>query len=214
MNTPGIKKKRKRDDDQPQTEVHKRRAVPTGQGSSHDIEQLEKRIVENPSKNRKDVETLIRTIDLSDSGSKINLKAAIALCKVFSRLVASGTLTKNGHDNEQSHELSGWYVQQYGIYRMALMKLLRSVSASQRLPVVHLCWRVLEQDAELLHHLVWDSDSMFRPLLAAVIEMPDGADIRETYVGEYMNACHDCCYHSLAYLSYVQPTRDHKYSLL
>jgi U3 small nucleolar RNA-associated protein 19 len=214
MNRPDIKKKRKRDDDRPQTEGHKRRAVPAGNSSSHDIEQLEERIAENPSKNRKDVETLIQTIYLSDSSSKTNLKAAIALCKAFSRLIASGTLTKNGHESEQSHELSGWYVQQHGIYRMALVKLLQSVSASQRLPIVHLCWRVLEQDAELLNNSVWDSDSMFRPLLAAITELPDGTDIRETFVGEYMNACHDCCYHSLAYISYVQPTRDHKYSLL
>jgi hypothetical protein len=214
MDRYGINKKRKRDDDPPKSQGHKRSAVPIGKGSLHDIEQLEKRIAENPSKNRKDVETLIQTINLSDCGPKINLKAAIVLYKAFSRLGASGTLSKKGHESEQNHELSGWYYQQYGIYRMALVKLLRSVSASQRLPIVHLCWRVLEQDAELLAHSVWDSESMFEPLLAGVIEIPDGKDIRETYVGEYLNACHDCCYHSLAYLSYVQPSRDHKYSLI
>jgi U3 small nucleolar RNA-associated protein 19 len=213
MNRPETKKKRKRDDGRPR-ESHKRRAVSTVHSSSLDIELLEKRIAENPSKNRKDVETLIQEINLSDPDSKINLKAAVALCKAFSRLVSSGTLTKNGHESEQSHELSRWYVQQYGIYRMALVNLLQSVSASQRLPILHLCWRVLEQDAELLDHSVWHSDSMFRPLLAAVTEMPDGTDIRETFVGEYMNACHDCCYHSLAYISYVQPARGQKYSLL
>jgi U3 small nucleolar RNA-associated protein 19 len=210
MNRPGNGKKRKLDDDQSQSEGHKRRAVPTGHSSSHDIEQLERRIAENPSKNRKDVETLIQTINLSDPDLKINLKAAVALCKAFSRLVASGTLTKNGNESEQSPKLSGWYIRQYGIYRMALVKLLRSVSASQRLPIVHLCWRVLEQDAEFLDYSVWDSDSMFRPLLHAVVEMPDGTDIRETYVGEYMNACHDCCYHSLEFLSFVHPTRAHR----
>lgn len=198
--------KRKRDDAGLNAEGRKRRTTRNSEKAPLDIKQLEQRIAEDPSKNQNDVETLIEMLDLTDLSAKMNLKAGVALCKVFSRLVASGILAKDHQGSKQSQELSDWYSQQYGKYRMALAKLLRSVSAFQRLPLLHLSWRVLEQDAEMLDNTLWVSDSMFKPLLSVVVEIPDGKDIRETYVGEYMNHCHDCCYHSLEHFSYVRPT--------
>jgi U3 small nucleolar RNA-associated protein 19 len=204
MSRPGSGPKRKRDDVRSQSESRKRRAIQNSDSASHDLEQLEKSVAEDPSKNRKDVQTLLRMFDFATPDAKINLKVGVALCKVFTRLVASGNLMKDGHrGSKQNQELSDWYAREYGEYRRTLVKLLRSASASQRLPNLHLCWRVLEQDAELLDNSVWVSDSIFEPLLSAIIEIPDGADVRNTYVGEYVNPCHDCCYHSLEFFSYV-----------
>ena len=195
--------KRKVDEDRPISEGRKRRATQNGDSASIDIEQLGKSITKDPSKNHKGVESLIRIIDLNNPDAKTNLRTGVALCKVFARLVASGDLVKDDHGSKQGQEISQWYLQQYGTYRTVLVKLLRSVSPSHRLPILHLCWRVLEQDAELMGNSVWVSDSIFKPLLSAVLEMPDGTDIRDTYVGEYMIPCHDCCYYSLEYFSYV-----------
>ncbi len=215
MSRPDIGKKRKRGDvDLSQSQSRKRGTTRNGEDSSFDVEQLEKRIAKDPSKNHNDVETLIRMLDPANPDAKISLRAGIALCKVFSRLIASGHLKHNNHSNEQSHELSAWYIEKYGNYRVSLAKLLRSVSAPQRLPLVHLCWRVLEQDAEFLGKSVWVSDSMFKPLLSAVVEIPGGTDVRETYVEAYMNQCHDCCYYSLEYFSYVSPRCRCSYSLI
>ncbi len=204
MSRPDIEKKRKRDDVVPsQSQSRKRRTTRNGEDSSFDIEQLEKRIAKDPSKNHNDVEVLLQMLDLANPDGIINLRAGIALFKVFSRLIASGQIKHGNRSNEESHELSTWYIEQYRNYRMALAKSLRSVPAPQRLPLIHLCWRVLEQDAESLGNAVWVSDSMFKPLLSAVVEIPSGTDVRETYVKEYMNQCHDCCYRSLEYFSYV-----------
>ena len=203
MSGPDMGKKRKRDDVQSQSQGQKRRIIRNVDSTSPDIEQAEERIAKDPSKNYKDVQTLIQMLDPANPDAKINLKAGVALCKVFARLVVSGNLRKDEHGSTQSQELSKWYLQQYGRYRTILAHLLRSVSAVQRLPIVHLCWRVLEQDAELLGNSIWVSDSMFKPLLSAVVEVPGGTDVRQAYVEEYMNQCHDCCYHSLEYCSYV-----------
>ena len=203
MSRPHIGKKRKRDDAPSQSQERKRRTIRSGESSSLDIEELEKRIAKDPSKNHNDVETLLQMLDPANSDTKLNLRAGIALCKVFSRLIASGHLNKDNHGNNQSQELSAWYVEQYRNYRMTLARLLRSVSAAQRLSLVHLCWKVLEQDAEFLGNSIWVSESMFKPLLSVVVDIPGGTDVRETYVEEYMNQCHDCCYHSLEYFSYV-----------
>ncbi len=206
MIQPGTGSKRKRDERGLQSGCVKRRATRPCESTSPDIEQLERRITEDPSKNHQDVETLLQMLDLAKPSAKKNLKAGVALCKVFSRLVASGNLAKDDQGRKQSQQLSAWFHQKYATYRKTLAKLLRSVPASQRLPIAHLCWRVLEQDAELMDNSVWVTDSMFKPLLSAVIETPDNTDIRNIYVGEYMNHCHDCCYHSLAYFSYVYPS--------
>jgi U3 small nucleolar RNA-associated protein 19 len=203
MSRPGSGPKRKRDDARHQSESRKRRAIQNSDSTSPDPEQLEKSVAEDPSKNRKDVQNLLQMFDFAKPDVKTNLKVGVVLCKVFSRLVASGNLTKDDHGSKQSQALSDWYAREYDGYRRTLVKLLRSASASQRLPILHLCWKVLEQDAELLDKSVWVSDSMFNPLLSAVVEIPDGTDVRNTYVGEYMNQCHDCCYHSLEFFSYV-----------
>lgn len=203
MSRPHIGKKRKRDDAPSQNQGRKRRTTRNGESSSLDIEQLEKRIAQDPSENHNDVETLLQMLDLDNPDAKLNLRAGIALCKVFSRLVASGHLSKDNHGNNQSQDLSAWYVEQYRNYRIILARLLRLVSTAHRLSFVHLCWKVLEQDAEFLGNKVWVSESMFKPFLSAVVDIPGGTDVRETYVDEYMNQCHDCCYHSLQYFSYV-----------
>ncbi|KAF7506620.1 hypothetical protein GJ744_011552 [Endocarpon pusillum] len=211
MSRPHIGKKRKWDDAPSQSQGRKRRTIRSGESSSLDIEQLEKRIAKDPSNNHNDVETLLQMLDLANPDAKLNLRTGIALCKVFSRLIASGHLNKDNHGNNQSQELSAWYVEQYRKYRTTLARLLRSVSAAQRLPLVHLCWKVLEQDAEFLGNKVWVSESMFKPFLSAVVDIPGGTDVRETYVDEYMNQCHDCCYHSLEYFStHVATSEDGK----
>lgn len=202
--SPATGLKRKRIDVQSQNQGRKRRAVRKSDDAPPSIEQLEQRITEDPSKNRKDVDGLLQMLDLARPDARTNLKVGITLCKVFSRLVASGNLTKDSHKSKDGQELCEWYTQELGKYRTILVRLLRSVAATQRLPILHLCWKVLEQDAELLDNSVWMSHSMFKPLLLAVIEDQEGTDIRETFVGEYLNPCHDCCYHSLEYLSYVR----------
>lgn len=204
MSRAGSAIKRKRPAVLPEHGARKRRALQNAEGALPNIEQLEKRIAEDALKSHKDIEKLITMINPDNLNAKTNLKAAVSLCKVFSRLAASGSLSKNDRGTQQNQEMTARFTQQYGIYRRALLDLLRSTSSSQRLSIVHLCWRVLEVDAELLGNSVWVSDSKFRPLLSAVIELPGGADIREAYVGEYMNQCHDCCYYSLEYLPYVQ----------
>jgi hypothetical protein len=204
MSRAGSAIKRKRPAVLPEHGARKRRALQNAEGAVPNIEQLERRIAEDPLKNHKDIEKLITMINPDNPNAKTNLKAAVSLCKVFSRLAASGSLSKNDRGTQQNQEMTARFTQQYGIYRRALLDLLRSTSSSQRLSIVHLCWRALEVDAELLGNSVWVSDSIFRPLLSAVIELPGGADTREAYAGEYMNRCHDCCYYSLEYLPYVQ----------
>lgn len=195
--------KRKRSEAEIDDKSGKRRAIPNTESASSEIELLERRITEDPSKNCHDLDTMIQMFDLAKPNARTNLRVGVALCKVFSRLIVSGSLTKNDHGSKRSQKLAEWYVQQYGYYRMTIVKLLRTASAAQRLPIVQLCWRVLEQDAELLDHSVWVSGSIFKPLLSALIELPDAKDIREIYVGEYMNSCHDCYYRSLECFSYV-----------
>lgn len=205
MIQPVVGIKRKRIDAQAKTEGRKRTVIRNGESASLDIGDLERRLGEDPAKNQKDVETLLGFLDLSNPDAKSNLKVGIILCKVFSRLAASGDLTTDNQGRKQNREMSDWYLQQYGRYRKTLMKLLRSVSAPQRLPIVHVCWKILEVDAELLDNSLWTSESMFKMLLTAVVEISDGIEIREAYVGEYVNQCHDCCYYSLEYFSWVYP---------
>jgi U3 small nucleolar RNA-associated protein 19 len=198
--------KRKRDNTDTSKETRKRRSTRNDDKASTDIEQLERRIAEDPSNNHKNVEALIQLLDPASLDEKTNVKAGVALCKIFSRLIASGNFTIGENGGKGNREISDLYALQYTKYRKTLIKVLRSVSISQRLALLHLCWRVLEQDAELLDNSIWTSDSVFKPLLSTLAELPDGTDVRESYVGEYMNQCHDCCYYSLQYFSCVFPS--------
>ena len=203
MARPGTGNKRKRDEIRSTTETHKRRATQNGDSTVPDLERIERVVEEKPTEHRQEVEHLIRILDSSHPNTRSNLKIGVSLCRIFSRFIASGNLMKS-EDRRKHHPVQhDWYLQRYSNYRTSLVKLLRFASQSQRLPILHLCWKVLEQDGELLDNSIWISDSIFKPLLSAIVDTSDGADIRETFVREYMNQCHDCCYHSLEFFSYV-----------
>lgn len=204
MSRSDIGSKRKRDAVRSQADVRKRRAIEIEDEVVPNLQRIEQGIDEEPTKYRENVEHLIRILDPARPDTKANLKIGISLCKIFSRFVGSEySKTKNEHRSKQKQEQDDWYLQQYGKYRAQLLKLLRFAPQSQRLPILHLCWKVLEQDAELLDNSTWTSESIFESLLSTLVETPDGTDARKAFVGEYMSQCHDCCYHSLGYLSYV-----------
>ena len=204
MSRSGIGSKRKRDDIRPQTDVRKRRAIQNDEDVVSNLERIEQGIEEEPTKYREKVEHLIRILDSASQDTKASLKIGVSLCKIFSRFVGSEYSTgKNEHRGRQNQEQHDWYLQQFRRYRAQLVKLLRLAPQSQQLPILHLCWKVLEQDAELLDKSTWSSDSIFQSLLSTVIGIPNGTDVRETFMGEYLSQCHDCCYHSLEYLSSV-----------
>jgi U3 small nucleolar RNA-associated protein 19 len=211
MSRIGIALKRKRDNAGPEDKPRKRRVAAEAEGPTGELERLEGRIKEDQARNFRDLETILQKFDLVHPDSKINLQLGVSLCKIFSRLVASGALSNKSIDGQKTQEVSEWYLRQYNNYRRTLATLLESVQPPSRLPLVHLCWKVLELDAELFDNAVWDQQSIFRPFLSTITNVSDGADVQEFYVTEYMNQCHDCCYYSLEYISYVNAS--HFYSM-
>lgn len=193
--------KRKRDDNEIQHEGRKRRTRADGDNSGTKIEELGRKIAENPLKYYTNVEKLLQMIDLDDANAKENLVTAVTLCKVFSRLIASGHLDQGEDGSQQKRDLSEFCMRQYNNYKTTVVKLLRFASSSQGLPFLHLCWKIFEQDVEVWKSSVWESNSLFSSLLSALAEIPDSNEIRKTFVGEYMSQCHDCCYYSLKYFS-------------
>jgi U3 small nucleolar RNA-associated protein 19 len=199
--------KRKRADDGNHSEARKRKTAKHGdsvRGVSQ-LEDLEREIAKDPLRYHHNVDILLRLIDSDKPDATENLKVAVSMCRIFSRLIAAGSLEQDSNEPKSAKDIANTYLRHYKHYQTAVVKLLKLASPAQQLPILHLCWKIFEQDAELWKSAVWESASIFPSLLSALIEIPDGREIRNTFVSECMSQCHDFSYYALVYISYVYP---------
>lgn len=176
---------------------HQARHTSEEQLDGLDPENLEKEINEDPVKNAKHLDALLRMLDLDNPRTTINLRVGISLCRVFSRLIASGNLAGTASTSHLDQQLHDWYQKRYAIYWSSILRLLRISSGRNFSPVLHLCWKALGHEVELLGNAIWTSKSHFGSLLTAVIGITDDSAIRKVLMIDFVNRYHDCMFFAM-----------------
>lgn len=123
-----ISKKRKKDGkERPAT---KRRAVTKDANDEKaQIQELEDQIAES----RKYYNNIVTLQSMLNAESEShNIAAAVALCRVFCRLLAAGHLNRPEGASEQDRILVAWLKERYQDYQGALVSVLRNGEASQQ----------------------------------------------------------------------------------
>lgn len=135
---------------------------------------------------------LISLLNPATPDSESNVKVAICLCKVFSRMMASGEFPW-----QKPKEGPGWQVREYRTYQSIVQQCLEKGHGSTPSTMLKLHMRMLREES--LHNpdnvRIFES---FSGLVPALVEAVDGAEVRKTFAEEYLQQYQDCRYHSLA----------------
>lgn len=110
----------------------KRRAVADHEpaNATAEIQQLEDQISES-RKHYNNIATLIGMLN-ADGEGRPNLAVAVALCRVFSRLIAAGDLGEINRASENERLIAAWLKERLREYQNALASIIRGGdSASQ-----------------------------------------------------------------------------------
>lgn len=104
---------------------------------------LENEIFES-RKNYNNISTLIKLLHSKEKDSEHSILASIALCRVFTRLMASGDLAKKSNTTEKDAVVILWLRERYTEYKTGLINLLESKESSST--ALTLCMRMLKTE--------------------------------------------------------------------
>lgn len=183
--TSAVKRKRVEAKQKP---LKRARSVSSDEDSQARILFLESGIFES-KKNYNNISTLIKLLQSEHVDSEDSILASIALCRIFTRFMASGGLIRNPSTSEKDAVVILWLRERYSEYKTALIRLLESKTSSST--ALTLCMRMLKSEGT---HLQSGQDYAFPVrFLSDIIETllkPESEEslrreFSETYVEEY-----------------------------
>ena len=175
----GSKRKRVSAGEQP-TKRRRSSASESNDDPNAKILLLEQGILES-KKNYNDITALIKT---SKNGDEESMLATVALCRIFVRLLAQGSLVFKKSLSEKDGVVVGWLRDQLSQYK----KLLLSLLADQSLAVtaLTLCMRILKAEGEYLSDREeYSFPTAFMEDIVRAIFLSDNEDVRRAYIEEY-----------------------------
>lgn len=137
MSSKDTTKKRKVSSKETTSQAHpssKRRAVASDKSKNEQakIEELEAQISES-RKYYNNIATLLSMLNVNnDSAETPNLAVAVALCRVFCRLIAGGNLQLPSKSSEQEQIIVGWLKERLQEYQNALLEIIREADSSSQ----------------------------------------------------------------------------------
>ena len=140
-------------------------------------------------KNYNNIAKLIKILRDDNEDPDISVVAAISLCRVFVRLMASGDLARKQGGTEKDAVVVKWLKERYSEYKAALLILLSEEGVEST--ALTLCMRLLRTEGEhLLNGQDYNFPTIFLKEIVQVLLQPEtGSTVRtefgEKYVEEY-----------------------------
>ncbi|KPM40962.1 hypothetical protein AK830_g5600 [Neonectria ditissima] len=162
---------------------------------------MEKGILES-RKNYNDITVLLSTMDEFRNGNPEGMLAAVALCRIFVRLLAQGALISKKSLSEKDLVVVGWLKEQFGEYKAKLLTILSDEDLAPT--ALTLCMRTLKAEGEFLY----DKDeytfprAFIRDIVSAVF-LADNEDVVTAYVEEYAEQYDDIRYYTFNSIKYA-----------
>ncbi|KAK7415474.1 Maturation and nuclear export of 40S ribosomal subunits interacting protein [Neonectria punicea] len=183
----------------------KRRRSSSGSDESEDFNAkillMEKGILES-RKNYNDITVLLSTMDEFRSGNPEGMLAAVALCRIFVRLLAQGALISNKSLSEKDLVVVSWLKEQFGEYKAKLLTILSDEDLAPT--ALTLCMRTLKAEGEFLY----DKDEYYFPRafirdIVSAVFLADNEDVVTAYVEEYAEQYDDIRYYTFNSIKYA-----------
>ena len=182
-----VKRKRASSDNRPSKRAR-------SESSEEDVQAqillLESEIFE-AKKNYNNVARLIKILRDENEDPESSVVAAISLCRVFVRLMASGDMARKQASSEKDVVVIKWLKERYSEYKSALLLLLGEEGLEST--ALTLCMRLLKSEGEhLLHGQDYSFPTSFLTEIVQVILGPDSSEaIRAEFGAKYVEEYDD-----------------------
>lgn len=153
------------------------------------------------------IATLINYVRHPDSHTTQAPLAAIALCRVFARLMASGLLQKSGHHSESEAVITDWLNERFQEYRGLLVDSLADGRRVEQKAYLELLMHLSKEEAACLDldNDVFGHQGTFR-LVLGTLTLNDSCDqSRGSFVEDYVQKYDDIVVYTFKQLAYVEP---------
>ena len=166
--------------------------------------QLEEMILESRT-NYNSIHTLLEHLQHNDVAEKERTIAAVALCRVFCRLMARGSLSKlrEGPGNEVT--ITQWLRQRLQEYEQGLLRMLRTENIGTQSIALTVLVRLVREKASHLNQSkddVW-LNGLFGQLVQTLIEEEVTEETRFEFVEKYVEEYEDVRFYTFACLAYL-----------
>ncbi|OAR02667.1 hypothetical protein LLEC1_01830 [Akanthomyces lecanii] len=157
---------------------------------------MEQGILES-KKNYNNIAILLRKAADFESGKPEAMFSTIALCRIFMRLMAQGSLVSKKSQSEKDQVVVGWLRDQYGQFKDVLLDLLSEDDVAST--ALTLSMRTLKAEGEYLKD---KSDYAFpREFLGKIVKniiASENDEIRKIYIEEFAEQYDDIRYYTFA----------------
>lgn len=198
--------KRKRSEETSSKRRAKRRAVADSRSHKDDFPshllELETQI--NESRHYyNNIVTLITYLRDDISGDQRDLAAAVALCRVFCRLMAAGSLTKSREAPDNEVIIAEWLKSRFQEYTEILLDILIEDDLVKQSTSLTLLMRLVKESAAHLkfsEESIW-RDGLFTKVIRRIIGAESGDAIRAEFVEKYVEEYDDVRFYTFAALA-------------
>lgn len=200
--------KRKRVDSEKRP-VKRARSESSDEDAQAHILLLENEVFES-KKHYNNIATLIKLVRVDDDGGDDAVVAAISLCRIFTRMMAAGQLTRTKDTKEKDLVVIQWLRERYAEYKRTLLSLLANTGTAST--ALTLCMRLLKTEGT---HLRNGQDYCFpAPLLTDMVEtlIQEGSDddVRKEFSEKYVEEYDDVRFYTFEAIAYVHGYRTSK----
>lgn len=200
---PGNKRKRK-DEVSYASKKSRTAAVDSPRDFQDQALQLGEKILESRT-NYNSLHTLLEHLKQNDGADDKDIIAAVALCRVFCRLMAGGKLSKPQERSGNEAMTVQWLRERMRDYEMALLRMLRKANNSKQGTALTVVVRLAKAKASYLNlseDAVWQN-GLFGQIVQALVEEEVAEETRAEFVEKYVGGYDDVRYYTFACLAYV-----------
>ncbi|KAJ5698636.1 hypothetical protein N7462_000641 [Penicillium macrosclerotiorum] len=188
----------------------KRRAVAENDGfaqSLSTIQELEEQIAES-RKYYNNIATLISMLNVETNAKNPELAVAVSLCRVFSRLMAAGSMTDSSRAAENEKIVVAWLNERCQEYQRALISIMREADTASQIAALTLGMRLVKERTTHIpgqETLAWST--LFKEILEAVVEARDSEDLRTEFITKFAKEYEDVRFHTFSQIEIYASSR-------
>ena len=204
--------KRRRGREEPQTKLKKKRVAVQDESEDVDVHEmifgLEQKILESRT-NYNSIQTLLELLRAADVPVEQNITAAVALYRVFCRLMAAGDLQKPKDPASKEAVIVSWLRSRLKDYEAELIQLTGNPDLGTQSTALTLSMRLTKEEAAHLNstnEAVW-RDGIFAQLVQGLVQESVADDTKAEFVAKYVEEYDDVRYYTFARLADVIPVQ-------
>ena len=167
--------------------------------------QLEENILSSRT-NYNSIHTLLGYLRNDDGAENERIVATVALCRVFCRLMAGGSLSKLRESSSNELTIIQWLRERLQDYEQGLLRMLRTEDMGTQSTALTVLVRLVKEKASHLNQsedAIWH-DGLFGQLVQTLIAEDVFEEVRNEFVEKYVKKYEDVRFYTCACLTYVR----------